>query len=321
MRFLFAFLLSISSAFASVPLNQASIVIVQGAGGEDAFEKEFNAWTLTLEATLSKAGLPVTIIGRDAGTNDLDKLENFLSNAPKNGQELCLIFFGHGTFDGREAKFNMRGPDLSATALAAMLDGFERPIAIVNAFSASAPFLQKLSRTNRVIITATRSGYEQNFARFGKFFSESFGNPIGDLDKDGEASLLETYLAAARKTASFYESEGRLATEHPLLDDNGDTLGTPADFFKGVRLVKKASSKKDGAAEVGKEDGKLAHQFHLLPLKQEFALTPDAKAARAQLENKIEQLRAKKEQIEEQDYYSQLEKLLLELATVYGLDK
>jgi hypothetical protein len=33
--------------------------------------------------------------------------------------------------------------------------------------------------------------------------------------------------------AEFYEADGRLATEHALLDDNGDSLGTPADFFRG----------------------------------------------------------------------------------------
>ena len=137
------------------------------------------------------------------------------------------MVIGHGTFDGKEAKFNLRGPDLSAADLAEWLKPFRRPVAVINCASASSPFINKLSATNRVIIAATRSGYEQNYARFGEYISSAVADPQADLDKDGQTSLLEAFLMASRRVAEFYNTEGRLATEHALLDDNGDGLGTP----------------------------------------------------------------------------------------------
>src|SRR5204863_7310884 len=56
-----------------------------------------------------------------------------------------------------------------------------------------------------------------------------------DRDRDGQIRLLEASLMASHHTAEFYKAESRLATEHALLDDNGDGLGTPADWFRGVR--------------------------------------------------------------------------------------
>jgi hypothetical protein len=160
------------------------------------------------------------------------------------------------------------------------------------------------------VITATRSGSEENFARFGEYLSQAIGDPAADLDKDGQTSLLEAFLLASRKTAQFYESENRLTTEHALLDDNGDQLGTPADWFHGIRAVKKA---KDDAMV----DGLRAHQWHLIRNATEKALSPAVRARRDELEISVEQLREEKPQLEEKEYYRRLEVLMLELARLY----
>ncbi len=53
---------------------------------------------------------------------DFDRLKQALAAEPKeSANELWLVLLGHGTFDGKEAKFNLRGPDFSATELAAWL--------------------------------------------------------------------------------------------------------------------------------------------------------------------------------------------------------
>ena len=210
-------------------------------------------------------------------------------------------------FDGQEAKFNLRGPDLSATNLAAWLQPFKRPLAIINCASASAPFLTKLSAPGLVVITSTRSGYEQNYARFGQYISEAITDPQADLDKDGQTSLLEAFLMASRRVAEFYETGGRLATEHALLDDNGDGLGTPADWFRGLRAVKQAQNGKG-------LDGFRAHQFILVRSGQEQRLSPALRARRDELELSVAKLRETKEKLGEDDYYQKLEGLLIELA-------
>jgi hypothetical protein len=138
----------------------------------------------------------------------------------------------------------------------------------------------------------------------------TIADPSADLDKDGQTSLLEAFLSASRQTAEFYSSASRLATEHALLDDNGDGLGTPADFFSGVRAVRSA---KEGAAL----DGMRAHQVHLTPSIQERELSDEQRARRDELERQIEALRAAKSQLTEDEYYRRLEVLLVELARIY----
>ena len=220
---------------------------------------------------------------------------------------LWLVLIGHGTHDGQEAKFNLRGPDVSDRELAEWLRDCRRPLAVVNCSSASAPFLNRLSGPGRVIVTATQSGQEIHFSRFGEHLSAAIADAGADLDKDGQTSLLEAFLAASHRVEAFYKQEGRLATEHALLDDNGDALGTPATFFQGTRAAK-------GGAAL---DGTRAHQWHLIPSAQERAMPADAKRRRDELEAAVEALRAKRATLAEDAYLAGLEPLLLELARVY----
>jgi hypothetical protein len=185
-----------------------------------------------------------------------------------------------------------------------------RPLAIIDTTSSSAPFLARLSAPNRVVVSATRSGHEQNYARFGKYLAEALSDPKSDIDKDGQISLLESFLSASHRTAEFYKTEGRLATEHALIDDNGDGLGTPAEWFRGVLATKRA---RDGAAL----DGTRAHQFHLVRSAAEQLLSPEVRARRDKLELQLADLRAQKAKMDEEKYYQELEKILLEIAALY----
>jgi len=283
------------------------VFVIVGAPGAEEYGKSF-----THSATLwQQAGAKTVMIGMDQSTNALAQLRQRLTAEPKDSSaELWLVLLGHGTFDGKEAKFNLRGSDLSAAELASLLQPFRRPMAIINCAASSGPFIKALSATNRVVITATKSGHEQNYARFGQFISEAISNPQADLDKDGQTSLLEAFLAASSHVAEFYKSEGRLATEHALLDDNGDGLGTPADWFRGVRAVKKPAG---GAAL----DGMRAHQFHLVRSETERALPATWRARRDELERRLTQLRDSKADQTEEDYYQKLEEILFHLAQLY----
>lgn len=294
--------------------NVPSVLVVVGAAGEEDFGRAFAEAGQRWENVCATAGVKQVTIGlgpTNTGPSDRERLQQALAQEPKeNGAELWLVLLGHGTFDGKEAKFNLRAADLSATELASWLQPLRRPTAIINAASASGPFLAKLAGTNRVVITATRSGSEANYARFGKFFSESIADPAADLDKDGQTSLLEAFLAGSARVNEFYKAEGRLATEHALLDDNGDGLGTPSDWFRGVRAVKRA---RDGAAL----DGLRAHQFHLIRSAAERGMSAELRARRDALEHSVARLREAKAKLTEDEYYRQLEGLLLDLARLY----
>jgi hypothetical protein len=288
---------------------------VVGAAGESEFGTNFLNQADLWQKACSQAGARAVTIGLDApdtNSSDHDRLKQVLNEEPKDGPgQLWLVLIGHGTFDGKQARFNLRGPDVSADELADWLHGFHRPLAIINTAASSAPFLTKLSATNRVVISATRSGNEQNYTRFGQFFAAALTDPQADIDHDGQVSLLEAFLVASRHAADFYKQQGRLVTEHALIDDNGDARGTPADWFKGLRAVKQPS---DGAVV----DGLLAQQFCLLPSVAEQALTPEQIAQRDALERAVLLQREKKTSMPEEEYYGELEKLLLELARLYA---
>jgi len=293
--------------------NRATVIVTVGAAGEEEFGKDFAQWAESWAKAIEKAGAKNVSVGLAPtnATSDLALLKETLAHeSTSSSSELWLVLIGHGTFDGKEAKFNLRGPDLSATELADWLKPFRRPIIVINCASASSPFLSKLSGVNRVIVTATRSGSEENFARFGKYVAESIADPAADLDKDGQTSVLEAFIMASRRVREFYEAEGRLATEHALLDDNGDGLGTPADFFRGVRAAKKP-------AGGGSVDGRLAHQLHLVRSEAEQKMPPDLRKRRDELEMEVAALRDAKQQLGEEEYYHRLERLLRELAQLY----
>lgn len=292
----------------------ATVIVVAGAAGEPTFEmdlkQQVEAWTKV--SGLAKAKL--VSIGSDSAEGapaDRERLKSALEAEPKETRsELWLVFIGHGTFDGKEAKLNLRGPDVSSAEVGQWLKPFKRPLAIVDTTSSSAPFMARLAAPGRVIVTSTRSGNEHNYARFGKFLAEALPDPKSDLDKDGQISLLESFLSASHRTAEFYKTEGRLATEHALIDDNGDGLGTPADWFRGVHATKKS---RDGASA----DGTRAHQFHLVRSPAELQLSAEMRARRDKLELRMAQLRGEKAKLGEAEYYAELEKILLELAELY----
>lgn len=315
--------IGLGAARAEMPAEKPTLIVAVGAAGAPEFATDFSAQAETWRKVAKQAAANFILVGSAAEpadesnaaaageATDRARLKQAIDAEAKEGpQELWLVLIGHGTFDGREAKFNLRGPDVSASELAEWLAPVQRPMAVVDTASASAPFLAKLAGPRRVVVTSTRSGYELNYARFGKYFAEAMADLASDLDKDGQVSLLEGFLTASHRTNEFYKTAGRLATEHALLDDNGDGLGTPADWFRGVRAIKRA---RDGAAL----DGLRAGQMTLVRSAAERQLSAEMRARRDEIELQIAELREMKPKLAEPAYFRELERLLLELAALY----
>jgi hypothetical protein len=294
------------------------VIVVVGAEGEPAYGEQFRTWAGRWEAAAKIAGAELTTIGlsKESGRSDRELLVERLGELaqiktqPPSSEAVWLVLIGHGTFDGKTARFNLRGDDFAPADLAGWLQPLDRPLAVLNCASGSGAFLPELSGQNRVVISATRSGHEYNFARFGDYLSAAIGDLKADLDKDDQTSLLEAFLMAAGGVNEFYKTEARLATEHALLDDNGDKLGTPADFFQGVRAVKSARS---GAAP----DGLLAAQFILVRSASEELLPAETRVRRDELERDLAALRLEKSKLSESEYFTRLEPLLIELSKLY----
>lgn len=293
--------------------DRQSVITVIGAPGTEEYGQQFNEWSERWQSAATSANADFVSIGttESVGLSDREQLQQQLAQIESDSTEpLWLVLIGHGTFDGKVAKFNLQGPDVTATELAEWLQRVNRPVAVINCASASGPFINALAGDNRVIVTSTKSGFEQNFARFGDFISRAIVDTTFDLDKDEQTSLLEAFIAASSRVDEFYKQEGRLATEHALLDDNGDGLGTPASWFRGVRATKSA---KDGAV-----DGQLANQICLVRSEQESNLSAELRIQRDALAAKVETLRKQKSDMPEDVYYSELESLLVELSRLYA---
>jgi hypothetical protein len=66
-----------------------------------------------------------------------------------------VVLIGHGSYDGKIAKFNLPGPDISALDFATQFRRLPaKQIVFVNTTSASGPFVNELSGPGRTIITA-----------------------------------------------------------------------------------------------------------------------------------------------------------------------
>lgn len=300
-------------ALAASPGDTARVIVVVGAPGTPEYAAQFRAWADSWKTTASRGQAEPTTIGLDdhPGSTDRDRLKGLLAESTGSGTApLWIVLIGHGTFDGRAAKFNLRGPDITDAELAEWLRPAKRPVVVIDCTAASAPFLNRLSAPGRVVITATRSGSEINYARFGQYLAESIADPRADLDKDGQVSLLEAFLSASHRVEDYYKMRSQLASEHALLDDNGDRLGTPPDWFRGVRATRRA---RDGASP----DGLRAHQIHLVPSDRERNLPPDVRRRRDELELSLASLRDQKAGMKEDEYYHRIEPILLELGRLY----
>jgi hypothetical protein len=292
-------------------------IVVVGAAGDTSYVPVFRAWSDRWIAACEKASIQTTLIDglepedKQEVVSDKKRLLLAIEQANQSSTtELWIVLLGHGTFDGKVGKFNLRGEDISAEELKKVLDDIRAPQVLVNCFSCSGAFLPVLSKGGRIVVTSTKSGMEQNYSRFGDFLSQAMGDLSADLDHDRSVSILEAFLKGAKETAKFYEDEKRLATEHPLLEDSGDRQGVSADFFEGIRLVKKA----EGNAVV---DGEIAATSLLIPSQQDGDLDPEKLAERDRLEEELRQLRRRKQTIDSEEYYQSLEQIARALAKLY----
>lgn len=294
-------------------LAGTKVLIVVGAAGEEQYGELFAKWSSQWQTAAAAASHKAILIAPStAGAkSNREQLQQALQTiAAEHLASAWIVLIGHGTYDGTTARFNLRGPDVAANELAEWLESVSCPTAIIDCSSSSGPFVNALSGPNRVVVAATKSGTEQNFARFGGMLAEVIEEGTIDLDKDGQISLLEAFLEASRRVESFYRDDGRLVTEHALIDDNADGRGTPASWFNGFRVDR-------SKLKTGEPDGQLASRFVLQPSRDVVMLSATKLQRRDELESAIETLRENRPTPRDALYFSRLEELLIELAKLY----
>ena len=287
-------------------------LVVTGASGGDTYEQKYTQWRTMFVATLrDKFGYKpdaVLVLAETASDGVLkatrENVQRALSDVRKRmtkDDQLLVLLIGHGTtLDGEEAKFNLVGPDLSATEWAELLRPIPGRLVFVNTSSASFPFLRKMANRGRVVLTATDSSAQQFETVFPEFFISAFGDAAADVDKTGRVSIWEAFNYASAGVKQYYDQKGQLPTERPLLDDTGAGVGREA--------------------ETPGNDGAVARITYLQP-DAALALPADTELAslvqrQAELQGQLEALKARKESTPADQYDAELEKLLVELARV-----
>ena len=307
--------------------QESHLLIIAGLGGDPAYSAQFHTWATTLlDAARDRYELPdeqmtylaekpdrdpELIDGRSTRENVEAAITELAERARPN-DKVFIVLIGHGSFTGGESRFNLPGRDLTAEDFTRLLNQLRsQRVTFANTSSASGGFIEALSGRDRVIVTATKTGGERNEAVFGGFFVEALAgggeadvNDEADLNKDGQVSILEAFNYARREVARTYESDGRLLTEHAILDDNGDGEGSAEPDLQTA-------------------DGGLARTLFLAagPIRRAAAAAAGSDPAlralydeRQALEERLEALKLLKDGMDLARYEQELETLLVALA-------
>lgn len=295
-------------------------LIITGAAASPEIRQRFRSWSQDLYNTLAEyygyqsahirlllddgenVGPLTDKVRGSSRVEDVRAAVNELAAEAGDGDQVTVFLIGHGSATFGDAKFNNVGPDMTGSDFANMLTALEaQDLVIINTASSSFEFSRDLSALGRVVVSATRSPAERYDPRFGGYLIEAMQGHRADLDRNGMVSVLEVFNYASGQVAEWYREQGRLATEHAVLDDNGDGM----------------FSREPGPAQ---GDGLLAEIAYLDVVRaDEEKTSSEALALRSQmqtLEREVFILRNQKNDYLEQDYWSRLEALLVELALV-----
>ncbi len=265
------------------------VTVVQGLGGEPAFEESFHNQSQVLVAASSALTDEENVAYFDSSQSTRSSLLSHfesLSNKMNEADRALIYLVGHGSFDGEEYKFNIPGLDLTTSDISnvmASLPGQNH--FLFNTSSTSGALLEALTDSNYILVTATRSGNEKNATYFGKYFVEALSDEAADLNKNNSISIEEAFNYAQREVEDYFETQGQLATEHSVIQGQG------------------------------------AAQFTLARINQIVIETENPRVAELQMQSleidqKIQDLQLRRNTLENTDYIKQLQALILESAKV-----
>jgi hypothetical protein len=292
--------------------QNAHLAVIVGLSGDPEHGELFKKWgTSLVEAATKRYGLPqdhiVYLVDKPGGEERVATGQSTRDGIAKAFESIAqraaadavvfVILIGHGTFDGRVAKFNLPGPDMSPADFQPLLKRLEpRRVVLVN----TGPFIEALSAPGRTIVTATRNGAERFATLFGGFFVDALTADTADADKNKRVSVLEAFNYARGEVVKAYEREGIMLTEHALLDDTGDKEGSaqPTADGKEGRVAAILALGSAGSGEPLPSDPKLRGLYE----------------ERRALERRVESLRLLKDSMDPQRYASELEKTVTDLA-------
>ena len=268
-------------------------LVVSGLGGEAQYDERFQAQAGAISTAAEKltgAKSRVTSLSGGSATRDaVRQAFKTLAGQCEKSDRVMIVLIGHASFDGAEYRFNIPGPDLTATELGQLLNQIEAgEQLIVNGTSASGAVVDRWRRDGRIIVSATKSGGERSATRFPQFWLEAVTGSAADINKDDIVTAAEAFDYASRRVAESFKADVSLATEHARMD------GAGAAKFQVARL---------GAVELGAAELSVADAALAALLEQ-----------RVRIERDIETIKERKAALDAEVYYDELEAVLVRLA-------
>ena len=96
--------------------DRPTVIVVTGAPGTTEYRAQFAQWTAHWKTAATQGYAAYHEI--PTSSKQAADLKTRLATETQTGQTpLWLVLIGHGTFDGKTAKFNLHGPDLTAAEL------------------------------------------------------------------------------------------------------------------------------------------------------------------------------------------------------------
>lgn len=285
-------------------------LIVTGASGGAQYAEKYDEWrnafVQMLQGPLGYKEDHVLLLAEEefAGARKAtrDNVRTAIGDIRQRAQKddvVLVVLVGHGSgSDGGEAKFNLVGPDLSAREWGELLRPIPSRLVFINAASGSFPFIDALSGRNHIVITANDSAAQTFETVMPPFLLAAYQDQAADLDKNGKTSVWEAFTFISAKVRDYFEQRAQLATEHPMLDDDGDGVGRLLDEQGPDGVVARTTYLRSDAIA---EDATNPQRTTML-------------RRRAELEQQLEELRARKESMPLDDYQDAIEKVLLEIA-------
>lgn len=295
-RHLAVLILAVSLSFVTSNANAATrALVIAGLGGNveyaQAFDEQARVTVDALQTITSSPDHVVYLQGNDATRQSVldsfDVLVQEVSRLKETGDAVdtfVLVMLGHGNVNREGWNFNLSGPDLSTPDLVGALAPLDiAKQVIVASTSASGALLRPLVQPGRTVITATKSGGELNAVRFSEYFVEALSTDSADVDRNELLSVQEAFLYANDLTVRYFDEQKLLASEHARFEGEDASSVTLATL---------------GALRDAKNNPSVA------------ALLEE----RAILESQFYEVKARKTSLNNADYYSELEEVLVDIA-------
>jgi hypothetical protein len=259
-------------------------VVIAGLGGEPPYTEEFETQARSIADQLSATADELTLLtGDDASTAAIARTLSGWAERSVPDDRLIVVYIGHGSYDEEHYRFNLPGPDPTGDTFSSWLNAYRGKRQLVIASGSSSGALHDfLASDDRTVMTATRGGGQRNATIFGEFLTSALTVESADTDKDRSIGAEEAFAYASSRVTSYYDRRQEMATENPTRSGPVSTLTLAS----------------------------------LNPLPDPGAEHAPLYAHREAIERDIEALKATRADFAANDYFEELQRLLLDLAVV-----